>query len=462
MCLINRAILFGAMLSLPVSAATAGVANAAPETPDPVIHVVHPGDNLGRLSELYGISIGALALANGLSSSVIHLGQHLVVPSSDWPVNPESKGRDPSQSIIYVVMRGDYLGRVAQEYGTTVEAIMNASNLSSPLVITDQFLKIPAISGYDNGSVAAMAVEETAAESLDEIAEVGDEVTELEVRMRQELDNANYPYAFTESLAEITRVHQDTVAGVTAAPVDVVVEYWTYVSQKRYGDAWVLLSDGFKARAHNNVFKDYASNYRDMSLCSAKAENVEVVSHGSSQTVVDADVTYRTGADCTILEFNLTLTMQSLQASGEWKIDKVAVTQSVDEYVPESDPSNGELKWIDVDIGAQRVYAMVGNRRAREFVASTGIARYPTVTGQFQVWVKLRKDDMRGVDLGVPWYLPDVPYVMYFFSDYGIHGTYWHDKFGTPMSHGCVNLTVEDAEWLYNFSQVGTVVNVHH
>jgi len=233
------------MLSLPVSAATAGVANAAPETPDPVIHVVHPGDNLGRLSELYGISIGALALANGLSSSVIHLGQHLVIPGSDWPVNPESKGRDPSQSIIYVVMRGDYLGRVAQEYGTTVEAIMNASNLSSPLVITDQFLKIPAISGYDNGSVAAMAVEETAAESLDEIAEVGDEVTELEVRMRQELDNANYPYAFTESLAEITRVHQDTVAGVTAAPVDVVVEYWTYVSQKRYGDAWVLLSDGF-------------------------------------------------------------------------------------------------------------------------------------------------------------------------------------------------------------------------
>ena len=83
-------------------------------------------------------------------------------------------------------------------------------------------------------------------------------------------------------------------------------------------------------------------------------------------------------------------------------------------------------------------------------------------TSQFQVWVKLRTDDMRGVDLGVPWYLPDVPYVMYFFSDYGIHGTYWHDNFGTPMSHGCINLSIEDAEWLYNFSEVGTAVNVHY
>ena len=181
--------------STNVMSLTGDVTLASSDLPDPTIHVVETGDNLGQLSERYGISIGALALANGLSSSVIHLGQHLVIPGSDWPVNPESKDRDPSQSIVYVVVRGDYLGRVAQDYGTTVEAIMNASNISSPLVITDQFLKIPAISGYDNGSVAAMAVEETAAESLDEIAEVGDEVTALEARMRQELDNANYPYA---------------------------------------------------------------------------------------------------------------------------------------------------------------------------------------------------------------------------------------------------------------------------
>jgi len=69
---------------------------------------------------------------------------------------------------------------------------------------------------------------------------------------------------------------------------------------------------------------------------------------------------------------------------------------------------------------------------------------------------------MRGVDLGVPWYLPDVPYVMYFYSGYGIHGTYWHDNFGVPMSHGCINLTIPDAEWLYNFAEIGTPVQIHY
>ena len=490
MGLINRAIMFVAMLALLVSAANAGAANAAPDTPDPEIYVVQSGDNLGRLSEQYGISIGALALANGLSSSVIHVGQLLVIPGSDWAVNPESKGRDPHQPTTYVVRRGDYLGRVAREYGTTVEAIMNASSLASPLIITDQFLTIPAISGPEGESAAETVVDAAAAETVDDSTEVGEgvsdanaaetvadaaaaepvddstgvgeEVNEVEARMRQELHNAHYPFAFTESPDEINRVYRDTVRGEIAMPADVVVTYWTYVSEKRYEAAWELLTDGFQARAHDYDFEEYAQSYRDMAMCSAQAENAEIAVQSGSEAVVDADVTYRTGAACIPQEFNMTLTLEALPASREWRIEKVAVTPSIEADASEPDAGKGGSKWIDIDIGTQRVYAMVGNHRAREFVASTGITRYPTVTGQFQVYVKFRKDDMRGVDFGVPWYLPDVPYVMYFFSDYGIHGTYWHDNFGTPMSHGCINLSIADAEWLYNFSQVGTVVNIHH
>ena len=62
---------------------------------------------------------------------------------------------------------------------------------------------------------------------------------------------------------------------------------------------------------------------------------------------------------------------------------------------------------------------------------------------------------------GPGYYLPDVPYVMYFYDGYGLHGTYWHSNFGTPMSHGCVNLSIPDAEWLYNWADVGTLVNIH-
>lgn len=119
-------------------------------------------------------------------------------------------------------------------------------------------------------------------------------------------------------------------------------------------------------------------------------------------------------------------------------------------------PHHGE-RWVDVDLAAQLVRAYEGDTLVNTFVVSTGTSRTPTVTGQFNIWIKLRTDDMSGPG----YYLRDVPFVMYFYKGYGLHGTYWHNNFGTPMSHGCVNLTIEDSEWLYNFAEVGTLVNVH-
>jgi lipoprotein-anchoring transpeptidase ErfK/SrfK len=115
-------------------------------------------------------------------------------------------------------------------------------------------------------------------------------------------------------------------------------------------------------------------------------------------------------------------------------------------------------RWIDVNLSQQRLYAYEGDTLIRSFVVSTGTWRTPTVTGKFKIWIKLRSAPMSGPG----YYLPDVPYIMYFYKGYGIHGTYWHNNFGTPMSHGCVNMTIADAEWVYNFTSVGTVVNVHH
>jgi lipoprotein-anchoring transpeptidase ErfK/SrfK len=51
---------------------------------------------------------------------------------------------------------------------------------------------------------------------------------------------------------------------------------------------------------------------------------------------------------------------------------------------------------------------------------------------------------------------------MYFYKSYGIHGTYWHHNFGHPMSHGCVNMYTPDAEWMYYWASVGTLVNIHN
>jgi hypothetical protein len=116
-----------------------------------------------------------------------------------------------------------------------------------------------------------------------------------------------------------------------------------------------------------------------------------------------------------------------------------------------------EGRWIDIDLSQQRLRAYNGSAVVRTFVVSTGTRWHPTLTGQFRIWIKLRYDHMSGPG----YYLPNVPYVMYYYRGYGIHGTYWHNNFGTPMSHGCVNLRTSDAQWLYSFASVGTLVNIH-
>jgi lipoprotein-anchoring transpeptidase ErfK/SrfK len=114
--------------------------------------------------------------------------------------------------------------------------------------------------------------------------------------------------------------------------------------------------------------------------------------------------------------------------------------------------------WIDVNLSAQTVQAYIGRELQNTFIVSTGTWRTPTVTGQYRIYVKYRYADMSGPG----YYLPDVPYVMYFYKGYGLHGTYWHNNFGTPMSHGCINLRTDEAGWLFDFASVGTVVNIHY
>jgi hypothetical protein len=126
-------------------------------------------------------------------------------------------------------------------------------------------------------------------------------------------------------------------------------------------------------------------------------------------------------------------------------------------YSLDPDELAGEGRWIDVDVSQQRLTAYDGSTPVKSFVISTGTAAHPTVIGQFRIWIKLEATDMRGPG----YHLEDVPHTMYFYQGYGLHGAYWHNNFGTPMSHGCVNLDLSDAAWLFDFASVGTLVNVH-
>jgi lipoprotein-anchoring transpeptidase ErfK/SrfK len=119
-------------------------------------------------------------------------------------------------------------------------------------------------------------------------------------------------------------------------------------------------------------------------------------------------------------------------------------------------------KWIDINLSTQILTAMEGQTPVYRVLVSTGTATYPTVEGTFQIYAKFEHADMTGGS-GIDFYsLTDVPYVMYFHGSYGMHGTYWHNNFGTPMSHGCVNLRTPDAQWLFLWAPVGTKVVTHY
>ena len=120
-------------------------------------------------------------------------------------------------------------------------------------------------------------------------------------------------------------------------------------------------------------------------------------------------------------------------------------------------PNTDDGKLIVVVLSEQKVYVYQSGILINTFIVSTGVAAHPTVTGHYKIYVKYVSDTMSGDG----YYLPNVPWIMYFYEGYSLHGTYWHHNFGHPMSHGCVNMYTPDAEWLFNWAHVGTEVWIY-
>lgn len=117
----------------------------------------------------------------------------------------------------------------------------------------------------------------------------------------------------------------------------------------------------------------------------------------------------------------------------------------------------GKDRWIEINLTTQRLIAWEGAKPVRAVKISTGKKKTPTIPGIFKIQSKYRINRMKGADYDID----DVPYAQYYSGGYAIHGAYWHNKFGTPMSHGCINLAVDQAKWLFNWSSVSTPLVIH-
>ena len=335
-------------------------------------HTVQAGENLFRIALRYNLTVGDLAVANGIVDPTrIYAGQVLLLPNpSAGPVYPPAEPVYPpaepyyppaepaplnpapvtsTTGVYHTVQVGESLGKIAQAYGVTWPALVAANGIvNANRIFAGQQIFVP-------GATAPIATAPVA--SAGAPAPVGSQRTHI-VQPGE---------------------HLASIAG-------------------RYGLTWTTVANANNLANPNHIYSGQA--------LIIPAGNDPAGSYTPSYTAALPTIT--TG------------------------------------------------KQIVIDLSDQMTYAYENSSLLRATLSSTGLPATPTVRGDYQIYRKHVTAPMSGPG----YYLPDVPYVMYFFQSYGLHGTYWHSNFGQPMSHGCVNLPTPEAEWYFNWAEVGTPVHV--
>ncbi len=147
-----------------------------------------------------------------------------------------------------------------------------------------------------------------------------------------------------------------------------------------------------------------------------------------------------------------------LVGPNEWVDSRQIARVDPDPVAPKGVTSN---RWISVNLLEQTVAVYDNNRLVFATMASTGVTQFWTRPGIFHIQKKLETTTMSNSVQDDFYYLEDVPWTMYFDEARALHGAYWHNKFGYPQSHGCVNLSEGDAHWLYNWASAGDFVYVY-
>ncbi len=121
-------------------------------------------------------------------------------------------------------------------------------------------------------------------------------------------------------------------------------------------------------------------------------------------------------------------------------------------------------RWIEVNLQEQTLAVYDKNKMVFATLIASGVEPFWTRPGLFKIYIKQKVGNMSGVtaaDRSDYYYIQDVPWTMYFDEERALHGAFWHNSFGYERSHGCVNLSVGDAHWLFNWANEGDYVYVY-
>ena len=177
------------------------------------------------------------------------------------------------------------------------------------------------------------------------------------------------------------------------------------------------------------------------------------------KTVNNADTVAKSITESFGSDKAYTGTFETTAVKAEWKERTIAAGA---ENLPYQ-AAPGE-KWVDLNLSNKTVTAYEGATVVHGPVSIVdGATETPTVTGTYKVYLQYESQTMRGENAdGSPYVAEDVPWVSYFYSGYAFHGAGWRSSFGYSGSHGCVNMPVSEAQWIYNWVDTNTVVQSHY
>lgn len=229
-----------------------------------------------------------------------------------------------------------------------------------------------------------------------------------------------------------------------------------------------MIDPGIWIRGGNTSGRVTPSSFTGM-LFSGTPENQFgwVIYEAESQRIPGASNTQQIVR--TLNRFDVIQVYQTMEVDGatwlmigpdEW-VDKIKTALVYPVSSPPKGVDNG--RWIEINLLEQTLSVYQNNRLIYATLTSTGIPGWWTRPGLFQIFEKLDSTPMSGAfeaDQSDYYYLEDVPWTMYFDEARALHGAYWHNYFGYEQSHGCVNLSSGDSQWLYRWANVGDYVYV--
>lgn len=315
-----------------------------------------------------------------------------------------------AQETVHVVQRGESLTQIARQYAVELEALMAMNGITDPNVIfVGQRLLIPGNPGA--GAYGTPATEDALPGNHGYyVVGRGDTLSHIAQRHGMNLTDIMR----LNSITDPSTIHVGQRLRVTARAAPLSGEQ---PSQLQVADQIYVVQQGESLHAIATRF-----NTTVQALMAANGlPNPNFVWEGQRLRI-------RSGEP---------VAQRALVAAGA--------------------PADGK-RWIEVNLSNQTLTAWQGDVAVMHTSISSGTDWFPTVTGRFKIERKYTKQRMTGPDYD----LPNVPWVMYFYSGYAIHGAYWHNKFGSPTSHGCINMRIDEAEMLYHWADHGTEVYVRH